>query len=257
MAKYLDVEQPPPPMQIDVTSSDGKTTAKAPNPEFQTWYAQDQQVFSYLLTTLPREIAIQVASCHTAAELWNTVEGMLASHTRSQTTNVRIALANLQKGNSSITDYVGKIKSLCDELIAAGKRVDDDDIVSHILAGLEEDFDPVVSAMCSRVEPVTVPELYSQLVSFETRMNLRHGGSQSSANAATCGRGRGSGDRGRGRQGGGNSGGDRDRPYTKQNGRGGGGRGNYNNSAPAPKVVCQICGKPGHPAWKCWKRYDE
>ena len=95
MAKYLDVEQPPPPLQSDVTWSDGKTTAKAPNPEFQTWYAQDQQVFSYLLTTLPREIAIQVASCHTSAELWNTVEGMLASHTRSQTTNVRIALANL------------------------------------------------------------------------------------------------------------------------------------------------------------------
>ena len=80
---------------------------------------------------------------------------MLASHTRSQTTNVRIALANLQKGNSSITNYVRKIKSLCDELIAAGKRVDDYDIVSHILAGLDEDFDPMVSAMCSRVELVT------------------------------------------------------------------------------------------------------
>ena len=106
MAKYIDVEQPPPPMQIDVASSDGKTTVKGLNPDFQTWYAQDQQVFSYLLTTLQREIAIQVASCHTATELWNTVEGMLASHTRSQTTNVRIALANLQKGNSSITDYI-------------------------------------------------------------------------------------------------------------------------------------------------------
>ena len=127
MAKYLDVEQPPPPMQIDVTSSDGKTTAKAANPEFQTWYAQDQQVFSYLLTTLPREIAIQVASCHTSAELWNTVEGMLASRTRSQTTNVRITLANFQKGNLSITDYVGKIRTLCDELIATGKKVDEED----------------------------------------------------------------------------------------------------------------------------------
>ena len=85
---------------------------------------------------------------------------MLASRTRSQTTNVWITLANLQKGNSSTTNYAGKIKSLCDELVAAGKRVDEDDIVSHILHGLEEDFDPVVSAMCSRVEPVPVAELF-------------------------------------------------------------------------------------------------
>ena len=39
--------------------------------------------------------------------------------------------------------------------------MDEEDVVSHILAGLEEEFDPVVSAMCSRVEPVTVPEMYS------------------------------------------------------------------------------------------------
>ena len=160
----------------------------------------------------------------------------------------RIALANLQKGNNSITDYVGKIRTLCDELVAAGKRVDEEDVVSHILAGLEEDFDPVVSAMCSRVEPVTVPELYSQLDSFKTRMNLRHGGSQSSANAATRGRGRGGGDRGRGN-------------FNKQPNRGnmggnnGGGGGNYNNN-PSPKPTCQIFGKIGQPTWRCCKWYD-
>ena len=59
-----------------------------------------------------------MAACHTATELWNTVQGMLASHTRAQTVNVRIALANLQKGNSTITEYVGKVRTLCDELTA-------------------------------------------------------------------------------------------------------------------------------------------
>ena len=162
-------------------------------------------------------MAIQVATCPPSAELWNTVQGMLASQTRAATLNVRIALANLQKGNNSITEYVGKIRTLCDELAASGKKVDEEDVVSHILAGLDEECDPVVSAMCSRVEPVGVLELYSQLLSFETRMNLRGGSSQSSANAATRGRGRGGGgggcDRGRdfnNRQGGG---GDRGRDF--------------------------------------------
>ena len=161
MQNYLDIDQVVPPVNVEVTSDDGKTKSKAPNPEFSAWYAKDQQVFSYLLSSLPREMAIQVATCHTAVELWNTVKGMLASHTRARTGNVRIALANLQKGNSNITEYVGKIRTLCDELVASGKKVDEEDVVSHILAGLDEEFDPVVSAMCSRVEPVTVPELYS------------------------------------------------------------------------------------------------
>ncbi|XP_073363683.1 uncharacterized protein [Aegilops tauschii subsp. strangulata] len=190
---------------------------------------------------------------------------MLASHTRAQTVNVRIALANLQKGNMTITEYVGKVQTLCDELAASGKKVDEEDVVSHILAGLGEEFDPVVSAMCSRVEPIGVPELYSQLLSFQTRMNLHGGSSQSSANAAARGRGRGRGggdysDRRRdfsNRQGGG---GDRGRgtfpkPLNSRNPRGNNGSsGNYNNNATKP--TCQICSKLGYPAWKCSKHYD-
>ncbi|KAM3315656.1 hypothetical protein ACQJBY_034030 [Aegilops geniculata] len=119
--------------------------------------------------------------------------------------------------------------------------------------------------MCSRVEPVTVAELFSQLLSFETGLNLRSGGSQSSANAATrgCRNGAGGGDRGRRQGGNGGDRGGRGGGYSKSGGRGGGhngnngGGGNYNNHASAPRVQCQICGKMGHPAWKCWKRYDE
>lgn len=138
--------------------------------------------------------------------------------------------------------------------------MDEDDIVSHILAGLEEDFDPVVSAMCSRVEPVSVAELYSQLLSFETRLNLRGGGSRSSANAATrgCKFGGGGGDHGRRQAGAGGDRGGRSGGRGGRCGHGGNDGGdNYNNNASAPRVQCQIYGKMGHPAWKCWKRYDE
>jgi hypothetical protein len=83
MAAFLKIELVVPPMTIEVTGDDGKTKSKAPNPEFGVWYARDQHVFSYLLTTLPHEMAVQAATCHIAAELWNTVQGMLSSHTRA------------------------------------------------------------------------------------------------------------------------------------------------------------------------------
>ena len=40
------------------------------------------------------------------------MEDMLTFHTRARTVNIRMALANRQKGNATITEYVGKIKSL-------------------------------------------------------------------------------------------------------------------------------------------------
>ena len=65
--------------------------------------------------------------------------------------------------------------------------------MSYILTGLNLEFNPIVSAIIARVEPITVGELYTQLVSFEQRMELHGGGAQnSSANMAIKG-GRGGG----------------------------------------------------------------
>ncbi|KAK1666151.1 hypothetical protein QYE76_054310 [Lolium multiflorum] len=37
------------------------------------------------------------------------------------------------------------------------------------------------------------------------------------------------------------------------NGRRGGGN---NGKSKDDRIICRICGKPGHPAWKCWHRYS-
>ena len=147
------------------------------------------------------------------------VEGMYASQTRARTVNIRIALANSQKGNLSIADYCSKIRQLADEMAAAGKSLDEEDIVSYILAGLDGDYNSIVNAMASRVEPVTVSELYNQLLSFEMRLDMLHGGAQSSVNSAVRG----------GRGGGPYRGGGRGGPAPQ--GRGNGSRGNYGGNS--------------------------
>lgn len=116
-----------------------------------------------------------------------------------------MALATVSKGASTISEYFTKMKSLVDEMASAGKRLEDDELVSYILTGLDLDYVLVVSAVAARVEPISVGELFTQLTSFEQRMELRGGGHNSSANMATkggCGggnnntRGRGGGGRG-------------------------------------------------------------
>jgi hypothetical protein len=60
----------------------------------------------------------------------------------------------------SVSKYIAKMKALTDEMASAGKKLDDEDLVSYILAGLDSDFDPVISTVSARVEAITVGELY-------------------------------------------------------------------------------------------------
>jgi hypothetical protein len=143
-----------------------------------------------------------------------------------------MGLSTTRKGNMSIAQYVGKMKALADDMASVGKKLDDEDLVSYILAGLDSDFDSVISVVAAHAEPIIVPELYSQLIGYEQRQEL-HGRDYSTANTRTRGRGsppvhggftRGCGC-GCGRNFGNNGG-----EYHGSNNR----------------VECQLCGKMGH-----------
>jgi len=243
-----------------ITKTDGKDV-KTPNPAYEEWEAADQQVLSFLLTSLSKEVMIQVSSCETAAAAWKIIEEAFASQTRARIVNVRIALATTKKGNSSAAEYFAKMKSLGDEMAAAGRHLDDDELVEYIITGLGEDFTSLVTALTARVEPISVGELYSQLLNFETRMDLTYGNSSGgSTNVASCGHG-------------GNRGGPRDqRGQQRGSGRGRGsqcGRGtggptrggarsfNKNNSCATPQntedgqPLCQVCYKKEHTTEIC------
>jgi hypothetical protein len=75
----------------------------------------------------------------------------------------------------SITEYVNRMRTLGDEMAAAGTPIDDKELVSYILAGLDLEYNLVVSAVVSRVEPILVTELYGQLLSYESRETLLQG----------------------------------------------------------------------------------
>jgi hypothetical protein len=72
----------------------------------------DQQVLSYLLSLLGKEVLSQVSSCTTTAQAWVIIEGLFGSQTRAHTMNLRVALATTQRGNISVVEYVGKNEGL-------------------------------------------------------------------------------------------------------------------------------------------------
>ncbi|WVZ83847.1 hypothetical protein U9M48_030944 [Paspalum notatum var. saurae] len=249
----LDGSVKAPPATIKITKDD-KTTSTISNPDYEQWVVQDQQILGYLLNSLSKEILAQVATLSTSAEVWTTLQVMHSARSRARITNLRMQLAGLKKGSMTVAAYYAKMKAIGDELAAAGKPVEDDEMVSFILSGLDFDYNPIASSILSQTEPISLSEFYSQLLAFDTRLQMLQGSGdgqiQSSANTASRGRGysRGrGGNRGRGRG----------------RGRGGrdGGRSNYSRQnsqeGPSDKPQCQICGKLYHSALECWHRYDE
>lgn len=191
-SEFLTTESPVDPVT-------GKSADPKPNPAYSKCIAKDQHVLNYLFSSLSKEVFAQVSSAITAATLWAAIQGQHASQSRARVISTRMALAMASKGASTLAEYYTKMKGLADEMASAGRKLDDEELVSYILMGLDIDYESVVTSIAACVEPIIVPELYAQLVAHEQRVTLCGETSLSSTNmVAKGGRGSGSSNHSRG-----------------------------------------------------------
>ena len=65
----------------------------------------------------------------------------------------------------------------------------DDELVTFILAGLDFDYNPLVSTVLGCTTPISLSDLYSQLLAYDARLQLlqdnHNNGHNSSVNAAS------------------------------------------------------------------------
>lgn len=83
------------------------------------------------------------------------------------------------------------MQTIKDELAATGKPIEDEEGVSHILNGLDYEYNPLVSSIVGRSDPVALFDLFSQLIAYDLCLDMYQSGNQfqSSANSASRGRG--------------------------------------------------------------------
>jgi hypothetical protein len=77
-------------------------------------------------------------------------------------------LANARKGVLTSNAYFLSIKRMADELALARQPLISDDIITYVLAGLGQDYDSLASIITSRLDPVSLKELYSLLFIYKS-----------------------------------------------------------------------------------------
>ncbi|KAK2449415.1 hypothetical protein QL285_008613 [Trifolium repens] len=234
---------------------DGKSTE-----EYRKWIFKDQSLFTWLLSTLSDSVLPRVLGCKHAFQVWDKIHKYFNSVLKARARQLRSELKNTKKASRSISEYLLRIKSLVNSLIAVGDNVTEQEQIDAILDGLPEDFNSFVMMMYSKTDTFAVEDLEAllllQVAQFDkfrqelatpavsaniaqTQSKIAENSTeQDSSEVGTehyfAGRGKG---RGKG----------------KGKGRGRG-RGAFNASSQGGS--CQICSKPNHDATICWYRYD-
>nr|KYP43069.1 hypothetical protein KK1_035512 [Cajanus cajan] len=222
-------------------------TGKKNNPAFADWTSTDQLLLGWLINSMTQEVATQLLHCETSQQIWEDAQSLAGAHTRSRITFLKTEFHRTRKGGLKMEEYFTKMKEIADDLALAGSSVSTMDLVTQTLAGLDNEYNPIVVQLSDK-EHLTWVEMQAQLLTYENRLeqinNLSNLTLNPSANIAT----RGDNRRGKSNSFGGWRGG-----QINRGARGGKGRGR----ATKDRIVCQVCCKLGHAASHCYHRFNK
>ncbi|KAA8519206.1 hypothetical protein F0562_013462 [Nyssa sinensis] len=122
------------------------------------------------------------------------LEKTFSSTSSARILSIRFQLSTLKKASLTITDYFTKVKKLFDTLFAINHTLSSSEITSYLLASLPSSYDSLVTSITTRVDPISLDDLYGCLLTHENRLdqqNTSHDFTLPSANIATSYSGRG------------------------------------------------------------------
>jgi hypothetical protein len=133
------------PTQFLVDST-GKLTSDI-NPTYLVWQKKDQFILAWLNATLDEKVLSTVYGLTTSTQVWNALATRFAPQSRSRIIHLKRQLQTLQQGNKSCSDHLLTAKHLSDQLSAVAKPVDNENLISYIVGGLNPIFTTFITSL--------------------------------------------------------------------------------------------------------------
>ncbi|CAN1276866.1 Retrovirus-related Pol polyprotein from transposon RE1 [Linum perenne] len=161
---------PKPPAETRLIVGEDGAASSEPNPEFIDWRRSDRLVLLWLKSTLTESVLATVARSTSAHMAWVVISKTFQAQTKAQRMTLKTQLQSLTKGSLSIMEYVEKKRSIADSLAENLHPVSDEDLIGHILAGLDSSYGSFISAFMLKSEEQTVDDLVGHLLREEAHI---------------------------------------------------------------------------------------
>ncbi|GMI65053.1 hypothetical protein HRI_000174600 [Hibiscus trionum] len=139
------------------------------NPEFELFEEQDGALATWLLSTVSESVLPNLIGLSTASDIWNTRHRLYSSKTTSRLMSYRRLLHTQKKGDLTMHEYLMKIKSVCDNLASSGERISEQEHITAILNGLSSDYDSVITVITASPSSSDLSFVSSILLDAEAR----------------------------------------------------------------------------------------
>jgi hypothetical protein len=160
----LTGDEKPPEKDVIVTV-EGKSATQH-NLAYTAWMLRNQAILGYLLSSLTHETLMHVSRCTMLAQAWRMLADLYSSQSHPRAVNTWIALMMTKKLQLFMSDYYSKMSQYADELAAIGDPLCHDEFITYLLTVLDEEHNPVFTAIVARSDPISPSELFAQLLSF-------------------------------------------------------------------------------------------
>jgi hypothetical protein len=102
--------------------------------------------------------------------MWVAITKTFASQSQLHILHLCNQLVATRKGNMLVLVYFSTMRGYVDEMAATGKALDDDNIVSYILNGLDADYNSLIEHANGMTDPISPETLYACLLDTEARL---------------------------------------------------------------------------------------
>jgi hypothetical protein len=155
----------------------GEANTQILNPAYVTWQRRDQLLLSWIICSLSPSLVSSMYSVKTSHQAWTSLATRYASQSKSRVSHLKRQLQSLQQGNKTCTEYLKMAKESADELAAVGKPVEDDDLISFVVSGLNPLFNTFVTvhSFTARDYEMSFADFQSELLNHEILLeNQQH-----------------------------------------------------------------------------------
>ncbi|KAK3212485.1 hypothetical protein Dsin_017191 [Dipteronia sinensis] len=141
------------------------------DPRYTLWYRQDRLVLLEIQATVHSTIGPTINNCATSAEAWSKLETSYANTSNTGMLSLLSSLMSHKKEGKTVADYMGKIKTLVEDLALIGHPLTDGQIMGRTLNGMGDEFKELKDAAYMRDTPISFEDLFDKLLDEEIRKN--------------------------------------------------------------------------------------